>query len=413
MKKILFVDDEPDIEILIRQKFKKNISKGEYQLIFASSGIEALEKAKTNTDLDLILTDINMPEMDGLTLLAKLQELNPLFQTIVISAYGDMNNIRMAMNAGAFDFLTKPINLQDLEFTIQKGLQHVQQTKETRRQLYKMQMQLAEKEKMSALGELIAAVAQEITNPLNFIVGNLQHTEDYIQGLVKHLQLYQRHYPHPSPEIENHAEEIDLKLILSDLPQIIASMKTGTDRISKTSTFVRTFSRSSTKYKENFNIHKGINSTLIILDHRLKANVKRPAIKIIQEYGNLPLIYCYGSQLNQVFMNILTNAIDALEKSNQKRTFAEIEANPNLIKIRTEFQEDDNRVIVSIKDNGLGMSEESKQAFDYLFSIKAVGKDIRLGLPISRQIIEDKHGGKLRCISQLGVGTEFVIELTV
>ncbi|MHC5730656.1 MAG: hybrid sensor histidine kinase/response regulator, partial [Nostoc sp.] len=151
-------------------------------------------------------------------------------------------------------------------------------------------------------------VAQEITNPLNFIVGNLQHTEDYIQGLVKHLQLYQRHYPHPSPEIENHAEEIDLKLILSDLPQIIASMKTGTDRISKTSTFVRTFSRSSTKYKENFNIHKGINSTLIILDHRLKANVKRPAIKIIQEYGNLPLIYCYGSQLNQVFMNILTNA---------------------------------------------------------------------------------------------------------
>lgn len=412
--KILFVDDEPDIEILIMQKFRRNISKGEYQLIFASSGIEALEKVQNNTDLDLILTDINMPEMDGLTLLAKLNELNPVFQTIVISAYGDMNNIRMAMNAGAFDFLTKPINLQDLEFTIQKGLQYVQKIKEAQQRLYKMQAQLVQNEKMSALGQLIAGVAHEINNLLNFIAGNLKCTEGYIQELLKHLQLYQRHYPHASPEIENHAEEIDLEFLSEDLLQIIASMKMGTDRISKISISLRTFSRSDTKSKEAFNIHEGIDSTLLILGHRLKANEKRPAIKIIQEYGNLPLIDCYPSQLNQVFMNILANAIDALDEANQKRTFAEIKTNPNLIKICTELQEDNTSVIVSIKDNGPGMLEETKQqVFDYLFTTKAVDKGTGLGLAISRQIVEDKHGGKLRCISELGVGTEFVIELTV
>ena len=228
--KILFVDDEPDLESLISQKFRKKIRAEEYQVFFAYNGVEALAKLQEQPDIDIVLTDINMPVMDGIVLLGKLNQIASLVKTIVISAYGDLGNIRKAMNAGAFDFLTKPINFQDLEITINKTLSHVQQLKENERSrqereeqlrqsearerekaiqlemalqnLQRTQAQLIQTEKMSSLGQLVAGVAHEINNPVNFIYGNLTYVNEYTQELLGLINLYQQHYAHNHPEIE-------------------------------------------------------------------------------------------------------------------------------------------------------------------------------------------------------------------
>ncbi|MBD0341879.1 MAG: HAMP domain-containing histidine kinase, partial [Microcoleus sp. Co-bin12] len=208
------------------------------------------------------------------------------------------------------------------------------------------------------------------------------------------------------------AEEIDLDYLVEDLPKMLSSMKIGCDRIKNISTSLRTFSRADTAHKVEANIHEGLDSTLMILRHRLKANGKYPEIQIIKDYGNIPTVKCYLGQLNQVFMNLLANAIDALEESNQGRDFAYLEAHPNQITIRTKVEGE--RVKISIADNGNGISEEVKnQIFDHLFTTKDVGKGTGLGLALARQIVEEKHGGKLSCISALGEGTEFVIEILI
>ena len=199
---------------------------------------------------------------------------------------------------------------------------------------------------------------------------------------------------------------------MEDLPNILASMKEGSERIRHISSSLKTFSRSDTSGQVAFNIHEGINSTLTILKYRLKANDKRPAIEVIKEYGDLPLLKCYPGQLNQVFMNIIANAIDALDELNQHRSYEEIQANPNQITIRTEVSADSNSIVIRIKDNGSGMSKEVKQQlFEHSFTTKPVGQGTGLGLLISRQIVEEAHGGKLTCSSIPGQGTEFAIAL--
>ena len=189
-------------------------------------------------------------------------------------------------------------------------------------------------------------------------------------------------------------------------------MKSGTERIRNISTSLRTFSRADSANKVSANIHEGIDSTLMILQYRLKATDTRPAIKIIKEYGDIPPVKCYFGQLNQVFMNLLANAIECFDESNQGRTYAEIEALPNTIAIITQVSEDSNSVVIKITDNGQGMSSEVKsKIFDHLFTTKGVGKGTGLGLSISRQIVEETHGGKLTCESILGEGSEFAIAL--
>ncbi|HEY9850091.1 MAG TPA: PAS domain-containing protein, partial [Leptolyngbyaceae cyanobacterium] len=289
--------------------------------------------------------------------------------------------------------------------------QKAKELEQTLQELQQAQIHLIQSEKMSALGNLVSGVAHEINNPVGFLSGNIQSALDYIKDVFELLDLYQRKYDDRDWEIQELIDAIDLDYIREDLPKSIDSMQEGVNRIREISTSLRIFSRADKNYKVPFNIHDGIDSTILILKHRLKATDRHPAIEIIKEYGNLPQIQCFPGQLNQVFMNILANAIDALEEANQGRSFAEIKASPNRIRIRTEIIPN-NCVKVCIADNGIGMTPEVKrQIFDHLFTTKAVGKGTGLGLAIARQIVVEKHGGAIEVNSAPGQGTEFEITL--
>ncbi|MEH1811656.1 MAG: ATP-binding protein [Nostoc sp.] len=278
------------------------------------------------------------------------------------------------------------------------------------RDLQKTQAQLVHAEKMSSLGQLVAGIAHEINNPVNFIYGNLKYTKDYTQCLLKLVHLYQQFYANPVSEIQEYIKEIELDFLLDDLPKILNSMEVGSERISEIVLSLRNFSRLDEAEKKRVDIHQGLDSTLLILQSRFKNSLDHPGIKVVKNYGNLPLVDCYPGQLNQVFMNIISNAIDALDNYDSKRAIAEIHANSNTITITTEVIE--TKCAIRIADNGSGMTEAVKERlFDPFFTTKPVGKGTGLGLSISYQIVVEKHGGTLRCISEPGQGTEFWIEI--
>jgi signal transduction histidine kinase len=294
---------------------------------------------------------------------------------------------------------------------------------QTLQELQSTQAQLIQSEKMSSLGQLVAGVAHEINNPVSFIYGNLSYINEYTQNLLRLLQLYQQHYPNPSEEIQKEIEASELHFLTEDLTKLLTSMQIGTERIREIVLSLRNFSRVDEAEFKKVDIHEGIESTLMILQNRLKAVGKRPAIEIVKDYGQLPLVECYPGQLNQVFMNLLTNAIDALEESFVNRHLSLVH-NPEQrtndkglmttpqIRIRTEIQ--DNFVLIGIVDNGPGISEKAQtKLFDPFFTTKPVGKGTGLGLSISYQIITKKHGGKLYCDSTPGKGAEFVIEIPI
>ncbi|MEH2109003.1 trifunctional serine/threonine-protein kinase/ATP-binding protein/sensor histidine kinase [Nostoc sp.] len=296
-------------------------------------------------------------------------------------------------------------NAQQLE----RSFTELQQKSED---LQQAQLQMVQSEKMSALGNLVAGVAHEMNNPLGFIAASLKLAKPTFTDIIEHLKLYQSSLPNKNEEILDHAEEIDLEYTLEDLPKMIDSMTIACDRLKNISTSLRTFSRADQDYKVPFNIHQGIDSTILILKHRLKANEQRPAIEVVTNYGNLPQVECFPGQLNQVFMNLIANAIDALDEFNNGHSFEEIKANLNCITITTSVE---NKLVkIAITDNAKGMSEQVKsKIFDHLFTTKAVGKGTGLGLAIARQIVELTHGGKLSFNSVMGEGTEFIIEIPV
>ncbi|MEH2411522.1 trifunctional serine/threonine-protein kinase/ATP-binding protein/sensor histidine kinase [Nostoc sp.] len=291
--------------------------------------------------------------------------------------------------------------------------QQKQQLEQALQELQMMQLQLVQGEKMSALGNLVAGVAHEINNPIGFIAGNIEPAKDYVKDLFGLINLYQENFPNPGSDIQDEIDAIDLNYLREDLPKLLESMKLGVNRIRGISISLRTFSRADKDYKVPFDIHEGIDSTILILRHRLKANENRPAIEVVKNYGKLPLVECFAGQLNQVFMNLLANAIDALEQYNTERTLSAILANPNCITIETRVADSGQHILIKIADNGVGMSPEVKQqVFDHLFTTKPVGKGTGLGLAIARQIVVEAHGGSLSCTSELEQGTEFVIQIS-
>jgi two-component system, NtrC family, sensor kinase len=289
--------------------------------------------------------------------------------------------------------------------------QKSRELEQTLQELRHAQTQLVQSEKMSSLGQLVAGVAHEINNPVNFIHGNIHHANQYIRDLLDLLQLYQAHYPTPAGEIQAVAEDIDLAFLRDDLPKLLVSMKVGADRIREIVASLRSFSRLDEAEVKDVDIHDGIDSTLMILHNRLKSRSEYPAIQIVKDYGTLPRIECYAGQLNQVFMNILSNAIDALDEQSQHKSLTELAQHPSIITVQTRAIDDDT-VVIQIADNGPGIPEAvQKRLFDPFFTTKAVGKGTGMGMSISHQVVTERHKGHLRCLSSPGQGAAFVIEI--
>ncbi|MEM8638778.1 MAG: ATP-binding protein [Cyanobacteria bacterium P01_G01_bin.54] len=271
--------------------------------------------------------------------------------------------------------------------------------------LKQAQLQMVQSEKMSALGQLVAGVAHEINNPVSFIHGNLEPAKAYVQDVLSLLGQYQQYYPQPHPDIQRIIEEIDLEFLQTDFVKLLQSIQVGTDRIQAIVNSLRNFSRLDESTVKAVDIHEGLDSTLTILQTRLRSQDWRAEIQVIKEYGEIPLIECYAGQLNQVFINILSNSIDALEE----QTEAELS---RCITIRTAAVAES--VVIKIQDNGPGMNSTTRdRLFDPFFTTKPVGKGTGLGLSISYQIITEKHGGTLTCNSFLGGGALFTINLPI
>lgn len=320
----------------------------------------------------------------------------------------ELGRLAKTFNSMAGQLKTSFVQLEEVNSTLENRVTELQTTVYV---LHQTQAQMVQSEKMSALGNLVAGVAHEINNPIGFLKGSMGNAETYASDLLGHLALYQQHYPDASVPIQDHAEEIDLEFLREDFPKLIHSMEGATQRIEGISTSLRTFSRSDTDTKQTFNLHEGIDSTLLILKYRLKADQFRPEIRVIRKYGDLPEVEGFAGQLNQVFMNIFANAIDMFDEMAQSLSFEELRAHPQEIEIATAIVQ--NQVQISVRDNGRGMSEEVKgKIFDHLFTTKEVGKGTGLGLAIARQIIVEKQGGAIEVNSQLGQGTEFLIWLT-
>ncbi|MBE9229027.1 hybrid sensor histidine kinase/response regulator [Phormidium sp. LEGE 05292] len=429
---LLIVDDNPTNIKLLYDLLKEH----GFRILVAKDGQSAIEKLEV-ANPDLVLLDVMMPGIDGFTT-CQIVKSNPKYQDLPIifmTALSENENKVKGLSLGAVDYVTKPFQPDELLARVNLHLKLYHLTKELAEKnahlhemnelleqkveertsaLQKAQTQLIFNEKMSFLGQLMAGITHEINNPISFIDGNIKYAHDYVIELINLINLYQKNYPNPVPEITEKIAEVELDYLMEDLLNLIVSMKEGTKRIAEINQSMRAFSRSDTQNKFLFNPHEGLESTLLLFKHRLKANEIRPAIEVIKKYDILPEINCYPGSLNQVFMNLLANAIDAVEESNTGRSFAEIKANPNQITICTKFDRENERVIISIKDNGIGIKQENKlRIFEQFFTTKIITKGTGLGMTISRHIVEEKHGGTIDFISTPSQGTEFTVKLPI
>jgi signal transduction histidine kinase len=413
---ILIVDDTPEN---IRFLSTLLIDQG-YQVRKALTGKMALTAAQASTP-DLILLDINMPQMNGYETcqLLKQNDETASVPVIFLSALNDVVDKVKAFQVGGVDFISKPFQFEEVLVRIQTHLQirvlqcqlHLKNTQleKTLESLKQMQAQLLRKEKLSGLGQLVAGVCHEINNPVSFIAGNLKPANESIQTLLKLIDAYQQEYPEPSPRIQTLLEDSELDFLVADLQKMMKSMRTGVDRISSIVLALRIFSRLGESDIKSTNIHECIDSTLLLLHHRFTEEVTMPEIAITKKYGDLPLITCHSSEMNQVFLNLLTNAIDALQ---QKFNHSDLAPENPMIQITTELNAPQ-QIRIRIKDNGIGIAEGvENRLFEPFFTTKPVGKGIGLGLATSYQIVVERHKGNLSYRTNAGA-TEFMIEIPI
>lgn len=421
---ILIVDDTPEN---IRFLASLLLNQG-YNVRKALNGNMALTAVKSLLP-DLVLLDITMPEMDGYEVCKRLKEDTQTAKVPVIflSALDNVADKVKAFQSGGVDFITKPFQFEEVlariqtQLTIQTLQVQLQVQNEQLRQalgdLQKTQVELLQKEKMAALGQLVAGIAHEINNPISFISGNLSPAKAYINDLLRIIELYQQEYPEPTPALQAAIAEADLDFLVNDLEKLMGSMKTGVERIRSVILALRIFSRLDESDVKLVDLHEGVDSVLLLLQHRLNQE-RNLEIQIIKEYGIIPSVTCYASQLNQVFFNIISNAIEALETAMKIGKFAVnhasfgTEERPT-IWVKTEVTAA-NTVIVRIKDNGLGIAEDAKpHLFEPFFTTKRIGQGMGLGLLTSYQIVTEKHQGHLTYSSVPGQGTEFMVEIPV
>jgi signal transduction histidine kinase len=458
---ILVVDDLPEnLRLLV-----DILQKQGYEVRPVPNGKLALSGARGFLP-DLILLDIMMPEMDGYEVCSQLkaEERTKNIPIIFISAINEVLDKVKAFQVGGVDYITKPFQVEEVVARVethlavqrlQKSLQYkndkLAQTNnklvkanqelkksnndlvETLQQLKATQEELIQSKKMAALGHLIAGIAHEINNPISFIYGNIHIARGYFKDLLRLVKLYEQTSPHPLPEIQQLAQELDLDFLVEDWQKLMDSMQVGAERISEIVRSLQSFSRLDETGLKAVDIHEVIDNTLLLLQHRMRAEGDRREIQVIKNYGQLPLVACYVSQLNQVFMNLLSNAIDALENQtspgiitistslsqpskipSQKEcvSYSRSSFDTQCSQKETELIFNSQFVVIRIADNGSGMDEAVKNhIFDPFFTTKAVGHGPGLGLSISYQIVVEKHLGQISCISAPGQGTEFIVEI--
>ncbi|MEG5042521.1 MULTISPECIES: response regulator [unclassified Microcoleus] len=431
---LLVVDDTPDNLRLLSTMLS---DKG-YKVRGVINGEMAL-KAARSTPPDLILLDITMPQMNGYEVCQHLKAdcITSGIPVIFLSALDQVLDKVKAFAVGGVDYITKPFHLEEVLARVENQLalqrlqkklheqnarlqeseakerEKSQQLEQALQQLQQAQAQLIQSEKMSSLGNVVAGVAHEINNPISFIKGNLSPVREYTEDLLRLVQLYEEDLPNPTQAIQEQLEAMDLTFLRNDLPKLIASMSIGADRIGEIVHSLRNFSRLDQAELKAVDIHEGIESTLMILQHRLKDEADQTIIKVVKEYEDLPKIECYAGQINQVFMNVLTNAIEALQS--QKRWANDLDDSSPIptiticTKLLSNFQ-----VGIYITDNGPGITEDIQQRiFDPFFTTKEVGKGKGLGLSISYAIVVGDHGGQLRCLSVPAQGATLAIEIPI
>ncbi|OUL34807.1 hybrid sensor histidine kinase/response regulator [Nostoc sp. T09] len=417
---ILVVDDNPtNIQVLFDV-----LSEIGYRVAIAKSGEAALQRVQSYHP-DIILLDVMMPGIDGFETCHRLKVDSATrdIPVIFMTALSDSVDKVKGLSLGAVDYITKPIQHEEALARIRVHLQLRESQKSLQQQttelsqaldnLKQAQVQLVQSEKMSSLGQMMAGVAHEINNPVTFIYANLAPAKEYIKDLLNFIELYRECHPQTHPKIQGWMEEVDIDYLQADLPKLVDSLKLGSDRIRQLVISLRNFSRLDELGTQVVDLHEGIESTLLLLQHRLKPRPEHPGIQVVRDYGQLPHVECYPSQLNQVFMNIFGNAIDSLEQRDQQRSLDQIRANPSKIAIRTEHIPNE-AIAICIADNGCGIEENvCSQMFEPFFTTKPIGKGTGLGLSISYQIVTQKHGGKIYCQSTLGMGSEFTIEIPV